>query len=125
MHTILALAATLSFAHHGAFTLPQAYQTDIRYEHADGFNGTVRVCTWHDPHDVICIVNGFGMFFPGVPAAMYRWEDRVTRSGPCSVPVIRRTGRRSGVARGSTATRNCFTGPVVAMHLPKTLLKVS
>lgn len=117
--TLAVLGATLSFGPaHGAFTLTRARLLAVRYEQRAGINGQVQGCRWHGDHAVLCAVIGIESPITGAGSAMFRWQDEITRSGACALPVTKRTGPHSGFGRGTTAghSHNCFTGPLVVLH---------
>lgn len=115
--TLAVLGATLGFGPaHGAFTLRQATRVDRSYEQALGVKAHVIRCRWRDEHDAICEVHAHISVINGVPAADYRWQDDVTRSGPCSTHLSKRLSPTSGIAHGS-GSHNCFTGPLVAVPI--------
>lgn len=122
MHTILALAAALSFGSPGAFTLPQAHAIAVHHEAKSNLGGHVQQCAWRDRHDVICVVTGSEAPIVGQPASSYRWEDVVTRSGACTNAgkIVKRV---HGITyqNGGHHYGNCFTGPLVAMPVPGSL----
>lgn len=122
MHTILALAAALSFGSPGAFTLNQARTTATRYEQAAGLGAQVQDCRWLDRHDAECAVTLTAVVTVHGSPQHYAWEDRVTRSGPCSNPgrVVKKVHGLT-YQDGGTHYGNCFTGPLVASSIQSTL----
>jgi hypothetical protein len=99
--------ASLSFAHVGprhTFTLQ-----------ATGFPLDDLHCFWASVHVGGCEGVWTGTVLTGGQPETYVMVDYVTREGPCSTPVTRRTGQHSGVAHGGGGRpRNCFVGPLVA-----------
>lgn len=120
MHTIVALAAALSFSHHGAFTLPQAHTVAVSYDASVGLNGHVQRCAWRDRHDAVCAATGLWISFDGGQAVPYHWKLRVTRSGSCRTHVIKRRSPTSGISSGRKFG-NCFIGPLVALPVADSL----
>lgn len=123
--TLAVLGATLSFGPaHGAFTLGQARVTADRYEQGVQLGGRVQACRWRDNRDAICTIVADNTAVLGSGSAEYAWQDRVTRSGPCSNPG-RIVSRRGGVTvqDGGHHVGNCFTGPLVAIPVRGSLVQ--
>lgn len=116
MRTLL-IAATLSFAHHGAFTLPQAHHLAVRHEQQIGLGAQVSNCRWLTRRQAGCSVATTLTVIDGIPPALYTWTDIITRAGACATHVTKRTGPDSGIAHsnGNHRPRNCFTGPLVVL----------
>lgn len=119
-----ATGASLTFNHHGAFTLHQARRVAVRQEAQFDVGAHVGRCHWQDRHDAACDVTASGLIFNGLPAAQMTWEDVVTRSGPCENAgrIVKRVHGLTYQDGGHHAG-NCFTGPllVLSRHLGVTL----
>jgi hypothetical protein len=124
--TLAILGATLSFGPaHGAFTLAQAHQTATRYEQHAGLNGQVQSCRRLDDRAVDCYIIADSQTVIGDGAAVYEWQDKITRSGPCS-NTGKVVSRRHGVTvqDGGRHYGNCFTGPLVSTRISGSLEQI-
>jgi hypothetical protein len=109
---------------HGAFTLRQARQLDIRWYHNHGLRAAIeRQCDWKNPRVAICEATLTTPVLVGGPSETLLMFDRITRSGPCSI-TGRITSHRNGitVVKGSKRYGNCFTGPLVVLPEDTALL---
>lgn len=122
MHTILAFAAALSFTSPGTFSLNEAHATATQYEQSVGLGARVQDCRWLDRHDAECAVTLTATVTTYGSSQHYAWEDRVTRSGPCSNAgrIVKRTHGLT-YQDGGTHYGNCFTGPLIASPIQSTL----
>lgn len=96
-----------------------------QYEHhAWKTHARVGACRRRTPAVVICDVELVDLVIvDGTAPVSFRTTDEVTRSGPCTTPVAKRTSSSSGIAHGGGAgrPRNCFTGPLVVLPVPDSL----